>query len=146
MNRVINIELLEKIPMDVVINNILPYTYLVQPKKLLHDIRSFYSDYAFLENIYSYEYNYDVLIYDLTCFCNRTRYPFYNIDENFCLLLKRLFRLKNYSDAQLNTYVFNIFHRTVTTNIIRKIRSIWALLRPRERTLFINNFLADNFY
>ena len=38
------INFINKLPLDVVINHILPYTYCLQPKKLLLDVRSFYND------------------------------------------------------------------------------------------------------
>jgi hypothetical protein len=138
--------LLLSLPFDVVTNNILPYTYLKQPKKLLRDIRSFYADYSFLQNVYAYDYNYDVLFFDLLCFCNRTRFPDYNMNEDFGLLLKRLFVCRDYSYSRLNNMVFISFHRNGSKNIIQKIRFLWGLLRPGERTRFINRFAIEDFY
>jgi hypothetical protein len=138
--------LLLSLPFDVVTNHILPYTYLQQSKKLLADIRSFHMDYSFLENVYEYDYNYDVLFFDLLCFCNKTRFPDYNMHEDFGLLLKRLFTYTNYSYSGLNNAVFIMFHRNASKNVIRKIRFLWGALRPVERTRFINRFVIDSCY
>lgn len=145
MQRELNINLFKFLPFDVVVNHILPYTYQPQPKRILADIRSFHSDYSFLENIYAFDYNYDVLYHDLTCFCNCTLVQNYNMNKSFGNLLNRLFRFKNNTYSQLNNFVFITFHRDSTKNQIRKIRFLWGLLKPVERTRFINRFLSDKF-
>jgi hypothetical protein len=146
MQREINVELINRLPFDIVVNHILPYTYNIQPPRLLRDIRSFCADYSFLENIYAFDFNYDVLFYDLTCFCNRTRHPNFNMHEDFGSLLRRLFRFKHYTYSQLNNIVFILFHRNAIANPIRKIRMLWALFKPKERTLFINRYLSENYF
>jgi len=138
--------LLSKIPVDVIINNIIPYTYIPQNKKLLRDIKSFFSDFCTIENSYSYDYNYDVLIYDLICFCNCSYIPSYNMHENFGQLLKRSFKLKQCNYSELNNHVFIVFHRNVVLNPLRKIRFLWGILKPGERSRFINKYLLEDFY
>jgi hypothetical protein len=145
MQKELNINLVKKLPEDVIINHILPYTYCPQSKKLLTDIRSFYNDYSFLENIYTFDYNYDLLFYDLTCFCNKTLIPNYNMNKSFGNLLTRLFKFRNSDYCYLNNFVFITFHRSANQNQIRKIRFLWGLLNPRERTRFINKYLSDKF-
>lgn len=146
MQREFNVELFNKLPFDVVVNHILPYTYNIQSSRLLRDVRSFYVDYSFLENVYAFDFNYDVLFYDITCFCNRTRRPNLNMHEDFGCLLRRLFRFKDYTYNQLNNIAFILFHRSASVNSIRKIRILWALLKPKERTLFINRYLSENYF
>jgi hypothetical protein len=34
---------MERIPFDIIINNIIPYTYNIQPKLLLEDIKNYYT-------------------------------------------------------------------------------------------------------
>ena len=145
MQKEFNVNLVKTLPEDVIINHILPYTYCPQSKKLLLDIRSFYTDYSFLENIYAFDYNYDLLFYDLTCFCNGTLVQNYNMNNCFGNLLSRLFKFKNNNYSDLNNFVFITFHRTACKNQIRKIRFLWGLLNPRERTRFINKYLTDKF-
>jgi len=138
-------KLLDRLPMDVIINHILPYTYEPQCPRLMIDIRSFYCDYSILENAYTYDFNYDVLIYDLVCFCNRSRIPSYNTHKCFCKLLNRMFNMKKWSYSRCNNFVFVAFHRDVILNPHRKIRFLWGMLNPRERTLFINNYVIGDY-
>ena len=58
-----------KIPFDVIINNIIPYTYSVQKRELLHDIRNYTEDLNLIENSYVFDYNYIILYRDLLNFC-----------------------------------------------------------------------------
>jgi len=46
---------LTKIPNDIIINHIIPFTYEVQSKILLKDIQSFYKDYEIVINYYSFD-------------------------------------------------------------------------------------------
>jgi hypothetical protein len=146
MNREIKTKLLDTLPMDVILNHILPYTYQPQSPKLMLDIRSVYSDYSILENAYTYDFNYDVLIYDLICFCNRSRIPSYNMHKCFGKLLNRMFKMKKWSYMRCNNFVFTVFHRDVIFNPYRKIRFLWGMLNPRERTLFINKYVIEDDY
>jgi hypothetical protein len=146
MNREINKKLLLYLPIDVIINNILPYTYLPQPAKLMRDIRSFYSDYSFLENAYTYNYNYNVLLYDLLCFFNRSITPYNVMNQRFSLLLSRMFKMRNLSFTEINEYIIISFYREITINIVRKIRFLWGVLRTSERTLFINKYVLEYEY
>ena len=73
MNREVDIKLLNKVPMDVIMNHILPYTYLPQPLNLMEDVRSFSADYSILENAYAFDFTYNVLFYDLLCFFNKSK-------------------------------------------------------------------------
>jgi len=146
MNCILNPNFLSSLPLDIIINEIIPYTYCPQNNKLLRDIKSFFSDFSTIENSYSYDYNNDVLIYDLICFCNCSFIPSYNMHERFGEVLKRSFRLKNRNYSELNNYVFVVFHRNVIINPLRKIRFLWGLLKPVERNRFINKYLLEDFY
>jgi hypothetical protein len=141
-----NIDLFKKIPLDVMKNNILPFTYLKQSPELLLDIRSFHTDFSILDHCYSYHYNYIVLMHDLICFCNRSRIPDYNMNDYFGQLLKRMFKMKDWEYGLLNVFVFRLFHRDVMNHPLRKIRFIWGLLTPIERTRFINMYVIEDEY
>ena len=141
MENVLNKKLLDLLPMDVILNNIIPFTYNPQPKRLLIDVRSFYNDFSTIDNMYLYDLNYDVLIYDLLCFCNKTHVPSYNMREQFGNLLKRSYMLKSFGYSELNYLVFLIFYRNIISFPLRKIRFLWGLLKPKERAIFINKFL-----
>ena len=53
-----------RLPEDVIINNIMPFLYKPQPKDLLLDIRSFYTDFHLLDN-YRFYYNTHCLYNDI---------------------------------------------------------------------------------
>ena len=144
MNIELNRGLINRLPYDVIINNILPYSYCPKPKNLLLDIQSFVSDYSILVNAYVYDYNFDILIYDLICFYNRSCLPTYMINDWFRYLLRRQFRLKNNTNTQLNKFIFNVFYRDVVSNIGRKTRFLWGVLSPIERTQFINKYILED--
>ena len=48
---------MEKIPYDVIINNIIPYTYNMQSNLLLEDIKSYYTIISFMFFIDNVLYN-----------------------------------------------------------------------------------------
>jgi hypothetical protein len=146
MTRELNTKLLNALPDDIIMNHILPYTYLPQDPRLVMDVRSFYTDFSILENAYTYDFNYDVLLYDLICFCNRSRIPSYNMHNSFGKILNRMFRMKKWSYTKCNNFVFVVFHRNVVFDPIRKIRFLWGMLKPSERTLFINNYVIEDDY
>jgi hypothetical protein len=61
---------LQKIPYDIIINHIIPYTYQIKPKPLLLDIISFKKDLDIIKNIYIFDYNFNILLHDLLLFCD----------------------------------------------------------------------------
>jgi len=144
MDNVLRIEYLKKIPYDLIINNILPYSYQPKSFELLSDIRSFVSDYSLLLSVYSYDLNFDILIYDIICFYNRSRLPTYNINNWFRYALMRSFKLKKYTFERMNRFIFNSFYTIIVDDRTRKIRFLWGLLTPSERTEFINEYILDD--
>ena len=89
----IKIELLKKIPNDIIINNIIPYTYMRKCPKHLQDIRSFYNHFKLLENYYCIYSNEYILFNDLErFFCKSDRLYFttnqyYNIFQGHIHLI-----------------------------------------------------------
>jgi hypothetical protein len=139
MQQELNIGLINKLPDDVIINHILPYTYEPQPRKILNDIRSFSKDYSLIENIYMTQFNELILLYDLLRFL----YPSYvikNIMEN---VLRRHFHLKNKPCEYLINMLNVCFERNLEINTERKIKILWGLLKPIERTNFINKYIIE---
>jgi hypothetical protein len=156
MKEQIDKKLLQSLPIDIIIQNILPYTYIKQPINLLLDIRSFYKDFSIIENLYSYNFNYNTLLFDLICFCNHSQIPGYNVTKRFGKLLNRMFIMKEWSYTKCNDFVFVVFTQLCISNIkrynmnivlnhYRKIRFLWGLLKPNERTIFITNFLLADY-
>jgi hypothetical protein len=131
------------VPLDVIINNIIPYTYHKQPSHLLIDIRTFTSDYSLVDSIYSTQYNNTILLNDLLRFCSINVSPSYGIQNIFEKVLRRNFIICNKSDEYMISLVIIHFHRNVNVNTERKIKFIWGLLTPNERTEFINMYVLE---
>lgn len=137
----IRLDLLFTIPIEVIINNIIPFTYSTKPKPHLDDIKSYYVDKNVLENIFYLEYNAYVLSYDLIWYFNKKKIPIYFIEDYYCSILRRHFMLSNKPKNELFKYVFYTLHRTIYNNPERVINFLWGLLNPYERTEFINNYI-----
>jgi len=137
------INYIQSLPEDVVINHIIPYTYQLQPKRLLSDIRSFVNDYALVESIYMTQFNAHILLHDLLRFCHINLYPSYGMENLFDSILRRNYLISGKSEEYLINIVRLNFHRNVEPQPERKIKFIWGLLTRQERTEFINRYLLD---
>lgn len=136
---------MEAIPYDVIINNIIPYTYRVQPEELLRDIRSFKCDLDLVESVYLMQYNEFILLHDLIKFCNNKKYPVFDIDIKFENILNRSFIIKNMDESTRTHYIFINYHRDMNFHLNKKIRILWGLLLPTQRSHFINYHILDYF-
>uniref|UniRef100_A0A6C0DRC7 Uncharacterized protein n=1 Tax=viral metagenome TaxID=1070528 RepID=A0A6C0DRC7_9ZZZZ len=136
-----NSQYIQKIPIDIIINHILPYTYNPKPKNLLKDIRSFVQDYSIIENLYMTQMNPTILLHDLLRFCNINITISYGIDNLFEMILRRHFYFCNKTDEYMNKKIRFSYHRDVNWRTERKIKCLWGLLKPKERTLFINKYI-----
>jgi len=137
----INIKLL---PEDIVINHIIPYTYEIQSKTLLQDIRSYFSDLDLIDNYYMFESNEMILLNDLVRFCNNNIAPVYDIEPRYETILKRHFSMKDMTTIEIKQFVFFDFHRRLIINPHHKIKFLWGLLTPVERTRFFNRYVLTN--
>ena len=136
------IKLMKKLPEDVIINHIVPFTYIPQNRVLLEDIRSFYKDVRFLENLYYTEFNDTILLYDLVRFCN-SGLTSNGINPSFERILRRNPILSKKSTTFVVSYILSSFVTSVTHNAVTKIKIIWSLLTPYERTSFINRIMFN---
>ena len=115
-----------RLPVDIIINHILPYAYMVQPKVLLLDIRSFYIDYELIQNTYYTMYNGNILLYDLRKFMEgspRSRnFVTRNnsISREYCEKVNSMLKHRHKSK-----YIFGSFTR-------------------QERTSFINQYILES--
>ena len=130
---------LSKIPDDIIINHIIPYTYNIQPKEILMDIKSFYVDYNIINNVYMFDYNGIILLRDLLFFNEIYEY------KKLINIFKKHIFFKNYSNTQIYNYIINNIELNIKINTIRKVRCLIGILTPFQRTKFINNFIiVDN--
>jgi hypothetical protein len=139
-----DIKYLKNIPFDVIINNIIPYTYQKQPKKIMNDIRNYYENFCVLENIYSTEYNFIILYNDLIEYCNNTFTIRYRSNDQFINMLKRHYIYKDYSDEMINYYIFYQYNIiSYESNCKKKIRFLFGLLKPFERNNFVKRYASQ---
>jgi len=130
---------LSKIPDDIIINHIIPYTYNIQPKELLMDIKSFYIDYNIINNVYIFDYNNVILLRDLLFFTEIYEY------KKLINIFKKHIFLKNYLNTRIYNYIINNIELNIKINTVRKVRFLIGLMTPFQRTQFINKFiLIDN--
>ena len=149
MESVIDEKYIRKIPYDVLINNIIPYTYTIIPVNLMIDIYSYKKDLNMIKNIYAFDYNYIILFNDLMYYMN------YIIDENYVIngndfimpqyekILSRNFMISKMNKIKIVTFVNKHLNVSINneTRIERKINYLWGLMTPIERTRFINRII-----
>jgi len=151
---------LHKLPIDM-LRYILPYTYNTQSKELLLDIRSYVEDYKLVESIYSTQYNYNILLCDLEIFLKmldiENNYNYDNIDTFRGILDNRVETTYLLSNQYYNRYNKHLYLQCKDTNEIiecvnniffnknknayRKVKLLYGLLTPEERTRFFNIFI-----
>lgn len=134
------VEDIKKIPTEIIINKILPYTYETKPTELLLDIITFRTDLNIILNLYAFSYNYRILLFDLISFCNNSIYIHDSITLKFQNLLKRNFILSYFSNEQLLYFIYTTFHEK-RRNTLSQIKFIWGLLTIHERNEFINRII-----
>jgi hypothetical protein len=148
-----NTTLWKKIPPDVMINNIMPYVYQTIDKTLLHDIKTFYSDFNKIINYYYFDMNEYCLLNDLIWFCgNQVIYgTLYNDYTNYSYIaylniINILDRNTIFSKLTMNDkikYIRNHYHFDMMRNIHSKNIQIFGLMTPNERTEFIRLHIID---
>lgn len=137
------IDLMSKVPFDVIVNHIIPFTYQVQPYSVLIDIRTHFQDKQLLENLFFTEYNPHILANELIRFSNKNTIPVYYIHTSYSTILKRNFMLSNKKIVDLCYFVFYKLHVHLYKNPERIINFLWGLLNPFERTAFLNAYLPE---
>lgn len=130
-----------KIPNDIIINHIIPFTYQVQSKILLKDIQSFYKDYQIVSNYYSFDYNDYILCSDLIRFVNNN-YFLNSYSNNIEKLFERSYFYNNLINKE--EFIISIESNIYNNYIIdpnKVSRIIFGLLRPYERRRFLYRFV-----
>lgn len=108
---------MERIPFDIIINYIIPYTYNIQLKLLLEDIKNYYTIKTKLINN---KYDTNLIKYKLLANCYMNKKKFDNIlDRHFQI------HLKNYDNHILYNYSLNI-----------RFNIVFGLLSREERNYF----------
>lgn len=144
---------MNRIPEDVIINHILPFTYRLQPKELLRDIKTFVEDFGLVEQYYTDDFNTVFLLRDLITFCTKNSEVCMNITNKLTEIMRRHFSYKNVSDTIMFSKAHNLPHfcfvfikasmmSNKTKSLVKRYtRFLWGLLTAEERTRFINKFI-----
>ena len=138
------LQLWKKIPFDVFINHIIPYTYKKINNKLLNDIRNFTFDFQMIINYYYFDMNEICLLVDLTLFCNSGCNILY-VTTNYSLIdvLDRNFTFKNFSLDKKMDFIKKNFYFNINVNTHKKNKFLLSLLTPSERASFINEYIIQ---
>lgn len=144
-------ELLELLPHDI-INKIISYTYNIQNKELLNDIKSFYSTKYEIKNKYILKYNSLITRYNWYEYNNLyINYIYCLVDELYIYMktkmnskniynyiLERSFKNRTIEEAKIYLNKIALLNQETQLNIL------WGILKPNERKLFITKM--DIFY
>lgn len=131
-----------KIPKPVIYRHVIPYTYRVQCKELLRDIRTYKQDYQLINDIYFTQYNENILFIDLLIYCEYSLSD-KMVNEKMENILHRHIMLKTKNGIDLYDFMVNIC-REENQYTRRNSNLLFGLLTPDERTEFINNYVIDN--
>ena len=141
--------IMKSLPYYLVHRCIIPYTYELQPKQLMMDVRSFSTDFSILDNTFAYHYTSSILFNDIVHYCDvihrRTNTGSVNYLMPKCMqILRRFISLQSKDDTYIqNLAISNKLNRS-PKDYTRHSRFIWGLLTPSERTEFINEYILDD--
>lgn len=150
MDKLVMEKLMKKIPYYVIHRCIIPYTYELQPRRLLVDIRSFVNDYAMLENTYLLLYNSRILFNDLIFYCNGNMrdltniYDLTSISQKYLDILRRHVAFHCKSQDDINSRILDGRYSIRPYQYLSRSRFLWGLLTPFERSEFINEYLLND--
>jgi hypothetical protein len=115
---------MEKIPMDIIINHIIPFTYDIQPKLLLEDIQNYDKIKSLLIND---KYDTDIIKHEILAI-------FYINKTKLNNILNRHFQIN------LKNYDYNIIYKYSQNT---KFNILFGLFSIEERTYFSDYILNE---
>jgi hypothetical protein len=116
---------MKRIPFDVIINHIIPYTYNVQSNILLEDIKNYYTIKEILMNK---KYDRDMIKHEILAI-------FYDNQYKLSTILYRNFKMK------FKKKDYNIIYNFSNNKIFN---ILFGLFTREERSLFLQHILQDN--
>jgi len=134
------VHLWKKIPVDIFINHIAPYSYHQYDTNFLNDIRNFRLDYRIIINYYYFDMNEYCLLVDLLWFCNK-KLLFEVVSHSFMDILNRNVTFKSLSLGKKYEYIQKHFYYNGNLKTMQKNRFILGLMTSSERTQFINEYI-----
>ena len=138
-----NEKLWAKIPYDVFINHIIPYTYQKIDSNLLNDIQNFLRDYRIILNYYSFDMNPGFLIHDILLFCSNGEMQFNILNDSFIDFLNRNLMFKKLTLYKKTEYIKRNYCLNLASNVEQKNKFLFSLFTPNERARFINTYIIE---
>ena len=149
---------IQNLPFELRLWCIIPYTYQLQNKELLRDIRTYHTDKNILDNVYGTQYNNNILLHDLKQFCLLTEIPLYIVLDNpdevnnisiedlpLCFTIwSRYYANQQLDNVKLMNEMIPFITSRIDSSLSRKIQFIFGLLTVEERTQFIERYILDN--
>jgi hypothetical protein len=118
---------MKRIPFDIIINHIIPYTYSVQSNLLLEDIKNYYTIKEILMNK---KYDTNMIKYEILAL-------FYDNKHKLSTILNRHFQMKCKKKDCDTIYNFS-------NN--KRFNILFGLFTKEERILFLKYILQDNWF
>ena len=115
---------MKRIPMDIIINHIIPYTYNIQPNLLLEDIKNYHKIKTILTDD---AYDMDVIKHEILA-------VFYTNKQKLNNILHRHFQIN------LQNYDYNIIYKYSQNT---KFNILFGLFSIEERKYFSEYILTD---
>jgi hypothetical protein len=149
---------IHRLPLELRLWCIIPYTYQLQNKELLRDIRTYRTDKNILDNVYGTQYNNNILLHDLKQFCLLTEIPLYIVLDNpdevnnisiedlpLCFTIwSRYYANQQLDNVKLMNEMIPFITSRIDSSLSRKIHFIFGLLTVEERNQFIERYILDN--
>ena len=120
-----------------VIRHIISYTHSYKDKEHLIDIRSSYRDYMFVNGLFYYD---ETIYVTLGYICSR--FIPYVLCDDIINIMRRHVLLKHKKDEEIAKHCNIHYHCHMKTNTQRKVRLLWGLFTPRERSRLVEIYMV----
>lgn len=118
------------------VNHIISYTHSYKDKEHLIDIRSSYHDYMFLRCLLEYD---ETLYGTLGYICNH--FIRHVLRDDITNIMRRHVLLKHKKDEEIERHCNTHYVCHIRTNTQRKVRFLWGLFTPRERSRLVEIYI-----
>lgn len=140
-----------KLPEELIINCIAPYTYCPQSKRLCNDIQNYQNSLvqmicSVIERLatrpnhtsVSFNYLYKFIVNELLCFMNNEMFLIEGLHPNIYTIFSRNPQFKSNEHIRFYVYIWMYdLSDVVVTNLL------WGLLLPEEREQFIYQYIHN---
>lgn len=141
--------LLLKLPEEIIVNHILPYTYLPMKLELSQDIKDFVKNSTQLKEFYSNTKTHLILFRDLITYLREisTLTDHVYISHKFVEIMSRHIMLKNLNHQEVTEYIVRTIVKAKDLNYSRFFTLLFGLMSIDERKSFMVDIEnADTLY